>query len=83
METKQAGWIAKIDLGRCLAWQGLECPFCYNVCPMQGIGMIWEDWGPIVLEANCDGCGVCMEACSSVNNDPVIRMIKKSWAEKR
>ena len=42
--------VAVIDEDLCIAFQGMRCEVCYRTCPL-------------IDEAKCVGCGLCVERC--------------------
>ena len=54
---------AVLDQDRCLAWlQGIECLVCVEQCPYHAV-MMDELARPVVIVADCSGCGACENAC--------------------
>ncbi len=62
------------DQEACIAFQGLRCEVCYNVCPVRGKAITLElqhnrrsgkhaRFIPVVHSSDCTGCGKCEEAC--------------------
>lgn len=66
--------IAVIDLADCLAWGGSACQTCYLQCPLRNEAMTLDDGRPLVMASACTGCGVCVEACRTVNDLGAIRL---------
>jgi ferredoxin-type protein NapG len=63
-----------VDTEGCIAYQGLRCEVCFNVCPVQGKAITLEYKHnnrsgkhalliPIVHSSDCTGCGKCEQAC--------------------
>jgi ferredoxin-type protein NapG len=63
-----------VDTEGCIAYQGLRCEVCFNVCPIRGKAITIEMkhnkrsgkhtlFIPIVNYDHCTGCGKCEEAC--------------------
>ena len=44
----------------CLAWQGSFCSTCSERCPIEGAIAV-ESGHPRVVEASCNGCGLCVQ----------------------
>lgn len=68
------GLAVLIDQEECIAFQGLRCEVCFNVCPIQDLAISLEYKHnersgkhalliPIVHSKGCTGCGMCEEAC--------------------
>ena len=65
----QAGDVSAACLGKavlderiCLAWTSSSCNLCFEECPYDAIALS-ETGQPVVLEAACNGCGVCENVC--------------------
>ncbi|MCB1722877.1 MAG: ferredoxin-type protein NapG [Gammaproteobacteria bacterium] len=68
------GLAVVVDHESCIAFQGLRCEVCFNVCPVRGNAITLnyqhnERSGkhalfiPVVHSAACTGCGKCEKAC--------------------
>ncbi|WP_260291537.1 ferredoxin-type protein NapG [Sedimenticola hydrogenitrophicus] len=68
------GLAVLVDQETCIAFQGLRCEVCFNVCPIRGkaISLEYEHnvrsgkharFLPIVHSDACTGCGLCEKAC--------------------
>lgn len=68
------GLAVLIDQETCIAFHGLRCEICFNVCPIRGdaISLIYEHndrsgkhalFIPVVHSDACTGCGLCERAC--------------------
>lgn len=68
--------IAVIDIPQCLAWGASPCQVCYLRCPLRDEAMVLDDGRPLVMASACDGCGVCVEACRTVNDVGAIRLVR-------
>ena len=62
------------DQDACIAFQGLRCEVCFNICPIRGDAITLEYRHnarsgkhalliPVVHADHCTGCGKCEEAC--------------------
>ncbi|MCW8888981.1 MAG: ferredoxin-type protein NapG [Gammaproteobacteria bacterium] len=62
------------DQETCIAFLGLRCEVCYNICPVRGKAITIERkhnirsgkhalFIPVVHSDHCTGCGKCEEAC--------------------
>ena len=59
--------VARIDGNRCLAFNGLFCRACVNACPLMDEAITINQFGhPVVNEASCTGCGICLNQCSLI-----------------
>ncbi len=63
-----------VDQESCIAFQGLRCEVCFNVCPVRGEAITLEMrhnprsqkhamFVPVVHSDACTGCGKCEHAC--------------------
>ena len=56
---------AQINTDWCLAYNSLECRFCYDKCPYDAMSLD-ESGRPIVIADKCNGCGACECVCVSL-----------------
>jgi len=74
IEKARMGLAVVIDQEACIAFQGLRCEVCYNVCPVRGKAITLEYqpnkrsgrhalFIPVVHSEHCTGCGLCEKAC--------------------
>ncbi len=59
---------AVIDAGECLAYRGVPCRACNDVCPVPGVLRLAPGkraFVPIAGAENCVGCGLCLRYCPS------------------
>lgn len=66
--------VAWLEHSRCLAWEGGDCRLCYTQCPLRERAIVLTDGRPAIVPSACDGCGVCVEACRSVNDLGAIHL---------
>ncbi len=68
------GLAVVVDQESCIAFQGLRCEVCFNICPVRGKAITLEYsankrsghhalFVPVVYSADCTGCGLCEKAC--------------------
>lgn len=68
------GLAVVVDQEACIAFQGLRCEVCFNVCPVRGkaITLNYQHndrsgkhalFIPVVHSRDCTGCGKCEKAC--------------------
>ncbi len=68
------GLAVLVDQETCIAFQGLRCEVCFNVCPVRGKAITLEMrpnprsdrhalFLPTVHSDACTGCGLCEKAC--------------------
>jgi len=69
--------VALLDVSRCLAWSGMDCQLCYLTCPKRDEAIMLERGRPVVVASACDGCGVCVEACRTVNDLGAIGLVAR------
>lgn len=74
IDDSRMGLAVIVDQENCIAFQGLRCEVCYNVCPVQGKAITLERqhnvrtgkhalFIPVVHSSDCTGCGKCEHAC--------------------
>lgn len=72
------------DHETCVAYLGLRCEVCFNVCPIRGKAITLEEehnvrtgkharFLPVVHSEHCTGCGKCEEAC--ILQEAAIRVL--------
>jgi ferredoxin-type protein NapG len=68
------GLAVVVDQESCIAFQGLRCEVCFNVCPVRGDAITLDLrhnprsgkhalFIPVVHSSACTGCGKCEKAC--------------------
>lgn len=89
IRDSRMGLAVLLDQENCLAWQGLRCEVCYNICPVLGDAISLEPqhdqrtgehakWIPVVHSEHCTGCGKCEKAC--VLDEAAIKVLPLSVA---
>lgn len=74
IDDARMGLAVLIDQEECIAFQGLRCEVCFNVCPLLGDAITIEMqhnrrsgkhalFIPVVHSDSCTGCGRCEKAC--------------------
>ncbi len=74
IENARMGLAVLIDQEACIAFQGLRCEVCFNVCPVRGEAITLDMrhnprsgkhalFIPVVHSDACTGCGKCEQAC--------------------
>lgn len=74
INESRMGLAVVVDQENCIAFQGLRCEVCFNVCPIRGDAITLEMqhnvrsgkhalFIPIVHSDACTGCGLCEKAC--------------------
>ncbi|MDU8926772.1 ferredoxin-type protein NapG [Alisedimentitalea sp. MJ-SS2] len=68
------GLAVVVDQEACIAFQGLRCEVCFNICPVRGDAISLDYQAnvrsgkhalfiPVVHSDACTGCGLCEKAC--------------------
>jgi ferredoxin-type protein NapG len=74
IDKARMGLAVLIDQEACIAFQGLRCEVCFNICPVRGKAIKLEYrpnersgkhalFPPVVFSDHCTGCGLCEKAC--------------------
>ncbi len=74
IDDARMGLAVVVDQEACIAFRGLRCEVCFNVCPIRGkaISLDYQHndrsgkhalFIPVVHSDGCTGCGKCEEAC--------------------
>lgn len=74
IDAARMGLAVVVDQETCIAFQGLRCEVCFNVCPVRGKAITLEMrhndrsgkhalFIPEVHSDACTGCGKCEQAC--------------------
>lgn len=74
IDDARMGLAVVVDQETCIAFRGLRCEVCYNVCPVRGKAITLEmehnirsgkhaRFIPVVHSDSCTGCGKCEAAC--------------------
>lgn len=74
IDDSRMGLAVVVDQETCIAFLGLRCEVCFNVCPVRGKAITLEmqhnarsgkhaRFIPIVHSTDCTGCGKCERAC--------------------
>jgi len=84
IEDARMGLAVVSDEETCIAFLGLRCEICFNICPVRGQAITLERrhnertgkhalFIPVVHSNACTGCGKCEEAC--ITDEPAIRVL--------
>lgn len=74
IDQARMGLAVVVDQEACIAFQGLRCEVCFNICPLRGkaISIDYQHnprsgkhalFIPVVHSDACTGCGKCEQAC--------------------
>jgi len=74
IDKSRMGLAVVVDQESCIAFRGLRCEECFNVCPVRGKAITLEMqhnartgkhalFIPIVHSSDCTGCGKCEKSC--------------------
>ena len=74
IEQARMGLAVLVDQESCIAFHGLRCEVCFNVCPVRGDAITLDMqhnprsgkhalFIPVVHSEACTGCGKCEKAC--------------------
>ncbi len=85
INDSRMGLAVVIDQEGCIAFQGLRCEVCFNVCPVRGKAITIETqhnsrtgmhakFIPVVHSSDCTGCGKCEQACI-VDGESAIKVM--------
>lgn len=71
---------ARLDSSICLAYDGDECRYCIDFCPLSGQAMIELGGRPFVQAVNCVGCGLCEYHCVHDAGKTAIKVLPRPIA---
>ncbi len=74
---KRFRYVARLDVSRCVAYQGVFCQTCYWSCPKMDKAITLKDFTyPEFHEESCLGCGRCVHACPTVPKSIRLEKVK-------
>ena len=90
IKDARMGLAVVIDQEACIAFQGLRCEVCFNVCPIRGeaITLNYQHnqrsdkhalFIPVVHSDACTGCGLCEKGC--ILDEAAIKVIPTQIAK--
>jgi ferredoxin-type protein NapG len=86
IDDARMGLAVLSDQETCIAFLGLRCEVCFNICPVRGKAISLETrhnqrsgkhavFTPVVHSDHCTGCGKCEEAC--ILDQAAIRVLPR------
>lgn len=90
IDDARMGLAHVVDQEACIAFQGLRCEVCFNVCPVRGEAITLDVlhnrrsqkhamFIPIVHSDACTGCGKCEQAC--ILEEAAIKVLPMNLAK--
>ncbi len=90
IDDARMGLAVLIDQENCIAFHGLRCEVCFNVCPVRGKAITLDRrhnertgkhafFIPVVHSDSCTGCGKCEQAC--VVEEATIKILPQHLAQ--
>ncbi len=90
IRNARMGLAVLVDQESCIAFQGLRCEVCFNVCPIRGEAITLDRqhnlrsgkhalFIPVVHSDSCTGCGLCEKAC--ILDEAAIRVLPRRLAK--
>ena len=74
-KTETGRRVAILNVSCCLAWGSGECQLCYLQCPLRDEAVVLNEGRPTIVSSSCNGCGVCVDVCRSVNDLSSIQLV--------
>ena len=85
------GLAVLVDQETCIAFLGLRCEVCFNICPVRGKAITLDyqhnarsgkhaRFIPVVHSSDCTGCGLCEKACI-LEDEPAIKVFPTHLAK--
>ena len=89
IDDARMGLAVVVDEENCLAYRGMRCEVCFNICPLLGEAITIDllpnarlgklpRFVPVVHSDTCTGCGMCEGAC--VLQEAAIKVLPKHLA---
>ena len=90
INNSRMGLAVVVDQETCIAFLGLRCEVCFNVCPIRGDAITLDYkhnvrsgkhalFLPVVHSEACTGCGLCEKAC--ILEEAAIRILPTHLAK--
>jgi ferredoxin-type protein NapG len=90
IDDARMGLAVIVDQESCIAFQGLRCEVCFNVCPVRGTAITLDMQSnkrtgkhalfiPVVHSEACTGCGKCEHAC--ILDEAAIKVLSLQLAK--
>jgi ferredoxin len=68
--------VARVDAAACDAASGGDCRACLPSCPSGDRALRFDPGSGISIDPLvCDGCGRCVDVCSTVQRPPAISLV--------
>lgn len=91
INQSRMGLAVVVDQETCIAFLGLRCEVCFNVCPIRGDAITIDPkhndrsgrhamFIPVVHSEACTGCGICEKACI-LEDAPAIKVFPTHLAK--
>ena len=91
ISKSRMGLAVVVDQETCIAFLGLRCEVCFNVCPVRGKAITLDYkhnersgrhamFIPVVHSDDCTGCGLCEKACI-LEDAPAIKIFPTHLAK--
>lgn len=90
IDDSRMGLAVVVDHESCIAFQGLRCEVCFNICPVRGKAITLDMqhnvrtgkhalFIPVVHSDACTGCGKCEHAC--ILDEAAIKVLPMDLAK--
>ncbi|MFQ5862762.1 MAG: 4Fe-4S dicluster domain-containing protein [Candidatus Brocadiales bacterium] len=67
--------VAVVDEKACISGDIQFCQSCVIACPFPDEAIYMKDGKPVVSKERCTGCGICEQACMTVNSACAMKII--------
>lgn len=90
IDAARMGLAVLVDQEICIAFQGLRCEVCYQVCPIKDVAITLDRqhnersgkhaiFIPVVHSERCTGCGKCEQVC--ILEEAAIKVLPRHLAK--
>lgn len=66
---------ARLDPSKCRAYEGEDCDWCFQLCPLSGTAIVMLGERPAIKVLECVGCGLCEYYCRREAGRPAIEIL--------